>query len=88
MEFFFKYILLTLEIYKFLFIVYIISSWFWGLPKNKIGYFVTDVINPFLQLMKKLPHRFGLFDLSAIYAILALNFIHSFLVSIFNNINL
>jgi len=82
-KYIFNYGLMLFQIYEFILFIYIIASWFGGLPRNKFGYFITDLVKPILQFVKQVPHRFGIIDLSPIYAFVLINFLRMIFISLF-----
>ncbi len=79
-----SFLIIGLEIYQFLLLIYVISSWFGGMPKNKLGYFVIDLLVPIMELAKKIPHRIGVIDISPIYAFFIIGLAKALVITIFN----
>lgn len=73
---------IAFDLYGFLLLVYIVSSWLGGLPRNSFGYFIRDILKPLLQIVRKIPHRIGPIDISVIYAIFALEIIRTVVLSL------
>lgn len=79
-----NFLLIGLEIYQFLILLYVLSSWFGGLPKNRFGDFIRDLIAPIMNLAKRIPHHLGPIDLSPIYAFLLVGFAKILVIVIAN----
>ncbi|MBT4936521.1 YggT family protein [Candidatus Peregrinibacteria bacterium] len=79
-----NFLLIGLEIYQFLILLYVLSSWFGGLPKNRFGDFIRELIAPIMKLAKKIPHHIGPIDLSPIYAFLIVGFAKFLVISLFS----
>jgi uncharacterized protein YggT (Ycf19 family) len=71
-----------LKIIQFLILIYVVASWFGGLPKNKIGHFIYELVIPVLKQFKKIPHIFSGIDVSPIYAFFALEICQFLLINI------
>ena len=44
-----------------------------GIQENRIYMFFVDVTEPLFRLVKKLPHRIGMMDISALYVFILLD---------------
>jgi len=80
----------TLSIYSFVLIVRILLSWFPNLDwSNPILSSISSITDPYLNIFRGLIPPLGGIDLSAILAILALQFMQGLLVNVsgvaFNN---
>ena len=84
-QYIFEFLLWSLKLYQFLLLVFVFSSWVGGLPRNKIGFFVIDMVAPLLRFVKKIPHKFGMIDISPIYAILLVGFARSLVETLYLN---
>jgi len=62
----------------------VILSWFMvgGGSPGRVARFINDVTDPILNLVKKLPHRIGMIDLSPLIALFGVNIIAYFLVEL------
>jgi len=62
----------------------VILSWFMigGGSPGKITRFVNDTTDPLFSLVKKLPHRFGMIDLSPLIVLFGVNIISYCLVKL------
>lgn len=58
-----------LDVLLFVVFARVIFSWFpmHNIQQSRIYSFLHDVTEPMFQLVQKLPHRFGMMDISAIY---------------------
>ena len=77
--------LIGIQIYQFLLLIYIISSWFGGLPNNAFSRFVIELIRPPLHFIQKYAPftRIGVIDLSPLVLFFTLSFLESFLQGLF-----
>ena len=82
----YRFLDIGLQTYQYLIILTVISSFFGGLPRNKIGYFIYDVTTPIISLMRRIPYQFGGFDFSSYYALLLLYEIQKLLPYLFAGI--
>lgn len=66
-----------LDVLLFAVFARVIFSWFpaHNLQENRIYGFLHDVTEPMFVLVQKLPHRFGMIDISPIYVFIMLNII-------------
>lgn len=66
-----------LDVLLFAVFARVIFSWFpaHNLHENRIYSFLHDVTEPLFVLVQKLPHRFGMIDISPIYVFIMLNVI-------------
>lgn len=64
-----------LDVLLFAVFARVIFSWFpaHNLHENRIYGFLHDVTEPMFALVQKLPHRFGMIDISPIYVFILLN---------------
>ena len=79
----FDYLMIALRIYEYVLFLYILASWFGGLPKGTIGDFVRDLVRPILKICKQVPHTVGPVDISPIYAFILIGIIRYFLIVFF-----
>ncbi|MFH0776262.1 MAG: YggT family protein [Patescibacteria group bacterium] len=67
---------------SFLVIVRILLSWFAPQSNNRIAFFVFSTTEPILGFFRRLPLRIGMFDLSPIVALLAIDFARQILLRV------
>lgn len=68
----------------------IILSWFsMGTARQpgKITYFITDITDPFIKLVKKIPHSVGMLDFSPFIAMIGINILTYGLIQLVMLIN-
>jgi uncharacterized protein YggT (Ycf19 family) len=65
--------------------VYVIASWFGGLPRNQFGYFVSSLMWQSLKYAKMLPHNFFGLDISVWYVFLFLQGLKTALFILYHN---
>jgi|GEM_PF-1291829 len=70
-----------LDVLLFAVFARVIFSWFpmHDIQQNRIYSFFHDVTEPMFRLVQKLPHRFGMMDISAIYVFVLINFLSQIL---------
>lgn len=78
-----SYLLRTFtNIYSFLILVYILASWFPEVRYMKWFRWVSQCVEPYLNLFKRIIPRIGIFDLSPIVALICLEFFSFLLLKI------
>jgi len=88
MSFILNYLLIALEVYQWLILIYVFSSWFGGLPKNAFGDGIRDIIKPIMTLVQKIPHKLGPLDLAPIYAFILIGILKAGVILIFTNFSI
>lgn len=68
-----------LNIYMYLMVFYILSSWIPGLRENALGKFVGKLVQPYLGIFRFIP-PIGMIDISPIIAIFAYSYLSHFLL--------
>lgn len=78
---FLRFLAVILRIINFAVFVRVIFSWFpqFQHEHNRFFVFIRDVTEPFFTLARRLPHRFGLIDVSPLYVIFFLQFLMAFI---------
>lgn len=74
------------EIYSFVLVAYALMSWFPGAYDTKIGQFIINISNPYLNLFSRLKLNVGMIDFTILVAILALNLSTQALQLIYNKL--
>lgn len=69
-----------------LIVVRIIMSWFAPRAQGKFAYFVYSATEPVLGLFRRLPLRAGMFDLSAIFALLTISIVQDLILNLISRI--
>ncbi|EGF14495.1 YggT family protein [Streptococcus sanguinis] len=64
------------DLYSIALIVYALLSWFPGAYQTKFGEFLTQIVEPYLKLFRRLPLQFAGLDFTVWVAILALNLLN------------
>lgn len=76
------------NIFTILIVGRVLSSWFsmgrMG-QKGRISQFFYDSTEPVLRIVKKLPHKIGMFDLSPIIALFAIDLLSWLLITLLVN---
>lgn len=67
-------LLLALEVYSYMIIVYILMSWFPNARESTLGQFLGSLVEPYLGPFRKLIPPLGIIDISPVVAIFALYF--------------
>lgn len=74
------------ELVFFAILARVLISWFsmgrGGRPSGRIGVFVFEATDPFINLARKLPHRVGMLDLSPIIAMFGINILGGLLANL------
>lgn len=68
------------NIYYFAMLFYIISSWIPPLRENALGRFVEKIVNPYLDIFRKVIPPIGMIDISPIVAFFVYGFITRYLL--------
>ena len=76
------FIKIFINIYSFLIIVRALMSWFPHRPHNALFNFIFDVTDPVINFAKKIIPPIGMFDVSVIVVILALDLLQSLLLQL------
>ncbi|WP_373282932.1 YggT family protein [Macrococcus hajekii] len=66
-------IFLLIRLYSYAIIVYIFMSWIPGLRESGVGRFIGKIVEPYLEIFRKIIPPLGMFDFSPIVAIFVLN---------------
>ncbi|MFP3728096.1 YggT family protein [Priestia filamentosa] len=70
-----KYISYGFNIYSFMIIIYILSSWIPALQQTKFIMFIESLVEPYLSLFRRFIPPIGMVDISPIVAIFVFRFI-------------
>jgi YggT family protein len=62
------------DLYQFAIIGYILMSWFPGARQSSIGRFLGSIVEPYLEPFRRIIPPIGMLDISAIAALIVLNF--------------
>ena len=81
-------LILGLKIYEFMIFIYILSSWVGGLPRNKFGFFIVDLMRPVMRIVRIVPHKIGIIDISPLYAIFLVEMIRNLVFLLYQNISM
>ena len=76
------FIALFVRIYSFLIFFRVVMSWIRMRP-NVLTLFISDVTDPYLNLIKRFIPPLGMIDFSPIIALLLLDFAGSFVIGLF-----
>lgn len=79
----FQFISNIIQIYSIILVIYALLSWFPGAPESALGQMVHRLVEPFLNLFKKLPLQFAGLDFTVLVAILLLNFLERLVAQLF-----
>ena len=71
---------LAIQLYIFLIIIWVFSSWFPQWRYQSWFRTVNDLVEPYLRLFQRLPLRVGMIDLSPMVAIIVLQILRAALV--------
>ena len=82
----FRFILFLVQIYYIGMIIYFFTSWVPSIRESKVGEFLGEIYEPFLEPFRKIIPPIGIIDISSIAAIIVLMLFQRGLVSIFNMI--
>ncbi|PCI25092.1 hypothetical protein COB57_02635 [Candidatus Peregrinibacteria bacterium] len=77
------FLLKLIEILQIILIIYIISSWFGGGPRNVFFKFIKGICQPIFRYASRLPLQFGPIDFSPILVFLFLDFLNQLIYNIF-----
>ncbi|AST07618.1 YggT family protein [Anoxybacillus flavithermus] len=64
----------VIEVYSYAIIVYILMSWFPNARETKIGQFLANICEPYLEPFRRFIPPIGMIDISPIVALLVLRF--------------
>lgn len=79
-----KYILFQLlRFYSFAVIVYVLMSWFPGARESRFGEVLGSVVEPYLEVFRKIIPPLGMIDISPIVALIVLQFASYGLLDLF-----
>ncbi|MBW0258178.1 YggT family protein [Bacillus safensis] len=83
----FKTLQSILTLYLFCIIIYIFMSWVPSTRETKIGRFLTNICEPYLEPFRKIIPPIGMIDISPIVALLVIRFASSYgLTGLYNMI--
>lgn len=90
LAFFANFLVIMTKILVYAIIFRIVVSWFrmgqpYG-PKSWIERLLEDVTNPILNVVKKVPHKIGMIDLSPMIAIFGLEIFTYLVINALNNL--
>ena len=63
-----------LKYYNYAIIIYILMSWFPGARESAVGRFLETIVEPYLEPFRRVIPPLGMFDISPLIAIMALQF--------------
>ncbi|GED18585.1 MULTISPECIES: YggT family protein [Kurthia] len=66
---------IAFEIYFYVIIAYVLMSWLPALQESTFGQVIGKIVEPYLEIFRKIIPPIGMIDISPIVAIIALNFI-------------
>ncbi|HET7615909.1 MAG TPA: YggT family protein [Bacillales bacterium] len=69
------YLLLAIQIYSWVLIIYILMSWFPNARESSFGRFLGSLAEPYLEPFRRIIPPFGMIDFSPIVAFLVLNWL-------------
>ena len=81
MIFFSTFLITFLALLKWVIIFDILLSIFWVSKRNKFLISVKQILKPFYKQIRKIPHKFWLFDLAPFYLFLIIDLIHYLILS-------
>ncbi|MGY4689749.1 YggT family protein [Salibacterium sp. K-3] len=67
-------LLLGMQIYSYLIIIYILLSWFPNARESSFGQILGTIVEPYLEPFRRFIPPLGMIDISPIVAIVALHF--------------
>lgn len=76
-------IILLMNIYSWLIIIYILMSWVPNARESGFGQMLGQIVEPYLEPFRKIIPPIGMLDISPIVAILALKIAEAGVVAIF-----
>ena len=83
-----NFVAIVTKILVYAIIFRIVFSWFRVAkpfaPPSRVEGFLNDVTDPVLNLVKKVPHKIGMFDLSPMMAIFGISYASQLVVIILN----
>ncbi|GEK32640.1 YggT family protein [Kurthia sibirica] len=62
-------------IYSYAILVYVLMSWVPAIQQSKFGFYLGKIVEPYLNIFRRIIPPIGMIDISPIVAILALQFI-------------
>lgn len=77
-----KMIAFLFDAYFYLIFAYILMSWFPGARESSIGQWIGRLVEPYLELFRRVIPPLGMFDLSPIVAIFVLKLLENGVVQI------
>ncbi|MEI7511370.1 MAG: YggT family protein [Candidatus Peregrinibacteria bacterium] len=75
------FLLLFLSSLQFFLFLRVIWSWFPNIPKGRLYFFLADLTDPLLDIVKKVPHQWGMVDFSPLLAFFLLDFLRFIIVT-------
>lgn len=66
---------IAFEMYFYVIIAYVLMSWLPALQGSTFGQVIGKIVEPYLEIFRKIIPPIGMIDISPIVAIIALNFI-------------
>lgn len=79
-------ILMLVNIYFYILIIYIFMSWIPGARESVVGEWMGKICEPYLEIFRRFIPPIGMFDFSSIVALLFLNLFQNGLVAIFTRL--
>ncbi|MDA3130990.1 YggT family protein [Aliibacillus thermotolerans] len=67
-------LLIGMQIYSYVIIIYILMSWFPNARESSFGQMLGSIVEPYLEPFRKFIPPLGMIDISPIVAIIALHF--------------
>ncbi|SDG95603.1 YggT family protein [Alteribacillus persepolensis] len=67
-------LLLGMQLYSWMIIIYILMSWFPNARESSFGQMLGSLVEPYLEPFRKIIPPLGMIDISPIVAIVALHF--------------
>lgn len=65
---------MLIQLYIFAVIIYVFMSWVPGARESRFGEFLEQLVEPYLEVFRKIIPPIGMIDISPIVAIIILNF--------------
>lgn len=65
----------ALDIYSFIILIYVIISWIPDLKRNSFFYYISKIVDPYLDIFRKLNLRYGAIDFTPLLALIVLQII-------------
>ncbi|KAA1042716.1 YggT family protein [Macrococcus equipercicus] len=79
----FNFILFLLQVYFYAMIVYFFMSWIPGAQQSAFGRILARIVEPYLELFRRYIPPVGMFDLSAIVALVVFNLFRNGVIAIY-----